>query len=62
LMCHPGHTPDEPDIQGWEYHHATELQTLTDPLVRAEIKSLAIHLCSFADLADQHPANKATPS
>lgn len=58
LMCHPGHTPDEPDIQSWEYHHATELQALTDPLVHAEIKSRAIRLCSFADLADQHPGIK----
>lgn len=53
LMCHPGHTPDDPDIQGWGYHHATELQALTDPLVLAEIKSRAIRLCGFADLAGQ---------
>jgi predicted glycoside hydrolase/deacetylase ChbG (UPF0249 family) len=58
LMCHPGHTPDEPDIQDWKYHHATELQALTDPLVLAEIKSRAIRLCSFADLADQQPVSK----
>lgn len=57
LMCHPGHPPDDPDIQGWGYHHATELQALTDPLVLAEIKCRDIRLCSFADLADQLPVN-----
>ena len=57
LMCHPGLPPKEPDIQRWSYHHATELQALTDPLVRTEIKNRAIQLCSFFDLAEEQPVN-----
>lgn len=62
LMCHPGQTPDEPDIQAWEYQHAIELLALTDPLVLAEIKNRAIRLCSFADLAGQEPVSRPTLS
>lgn len=62
LMCHPGLATDDPDIQGWGYHHVTELQALTDPLVLAEIKSRDIRLRSFADLAGPSPATTPPPS
>jgi hypothetical protein len=36
LTCHPGLPPEEPDLRAWDYRHATELQALTSPSVRAE--------------------------
>jgi len=51
LMCHPGFTPDEPDVKRWNYHHEQELQALTHGLIRSEVVSRGIHLCSFKDLA-----------
>lgn len=50
LMCHPGFTPDEPDIRDWQYSHAEELQALTHPSIRSEIAARNIQLCSFKDL------------
>jgi len=50
LMCHPGFTPDEPDVKRWNYGHEKELQALTSPLIRSEIAARGIQLCSFKDL------------
>jgi predicted glycoside hydrolase/deacetylase ChbG (UPF0249 family) len=50
LMCHPGFTPNEPDVKRWNYHHEQELQVLTDGLIRSEIVSRGIQLCRFKDL------------
>jgi predicted glycoside hydrolase/deacetylase ChbG (UPF0249 family) len=50
LMCHPGFTPEEPEIRNWNYHHETELRALTDPSIASEISGLGIQLCSFKDL------------
>jgi predicted glycoside hydrolase/deacetylase ChbG (UPF0249 family) len=50
LMCHPGFTPDEPDVKRWNYRHEKELQALTSPLIRSEIAARGIQLCSFKDL------------
>ncbi len=52
LMCHPGFTPKEPEIQGWNYGHQTELGALVNPSVPSLIASLNIRLCSFADFAE----------
>jgi predicted glycoside hydrolase/deacetylase ChbG (UPF0249 family) len=49
-MCHPGFTPDEPDVKRWNYSHEKELQALTSPLIRSEIAARGIQLCSFKDL------------
>jgi predicted glycoside hydrolase/deacetylase ChbG (UPF0249 family) len=53
LMCHPGFTPDEPDVQSWAYRHEAELRALTSPSVRSEIAARGIRLCNFVDLADR---------
>ncbi|MDO8941734.1 MAG: ChbG/HpnK family deacetylase, partial [Desulfobacterales bacterium] len=50
LMCHPGLTPDEPDVQRWQYGHEKELQALTSPSIRSEIAARGIQLCNFKDL------------
>jgi predicted glycoside hydrolase/deacetylase ChbG (UPF0249 family) len=50
LMCHPGLTPDEPDVKRWQYGHEKELQALTNPAIRSEITARGIHLCNFKDL------------
>jgi len=50
LMCHPGFTPDEPDVKRWNYRHEIELQALTSRLIRSEITARGIQLCSFKDL------------
>ena len=50
LMCHPGLTPDEPDVKRWQYGHEKELQALTSPSIRSEIAARGIHLCNFKDL------------
>ena len=50
LMCHPGLTPDEPDVRRWQYGHEKELQALTNPSIRSEIAARGIHLCNFKDL------------
>jgi chitin disaccharide deacetylase len=50
LMCHPGLTPDDPDVKRWHYGHAKELQTLTNPSIRSEIAARGIQLCNFKDL------------
>ena len=52
LMCHPGLTPDEPEVQSWDYHHEIELRTLTSPSLQSEITAKGIQLCSFAELAN----------
>ncbi|MBI5578853.1 MAG: ChbG/HpnK family deacetylase [Deltaproteobacteria bacterium] len=50
LMCHPGLTPDEPDVKRWQYGHEKELQALTSPSIRSEIAGRGIQLCNFKDL------------
>jgi predicted glycoside hydrolase/deacetylase ChbG (UPF0249 family) len=50
LMCHPGLTPEEPDVKRWQYGHEKELQALARPAIRSEIAALGIRLCSFKDL------------
>ena len=50
LMCHPGLTPDEPDVKRWHYCHEKELQALTSPSIRSEIAARGIRLCNFKDL------------
>jgi hopanoid biosynthesis associated protein HpnK len=50
LMCHPGFTPAEPDVQSWAYRHEVELRALTSPSIRAEIAARGIRLCNFKDL------------
>ena len=50
LMCHPGLTPDEPDVKRWQYNHEKELQALTSPAIRSEIAARGIELCNFKDL------------
>jgi hypothetical protein len=52
LMCHPGFTPDEPDVKRWRYCHEKELQALTSPSIRSEIAARGIQLCNFKDLMD----------
>jgi chitin disaccharide deacetylase len=52
LMCHPGLTPDEPDVKRWHYGHEKELQALTRPSIRSEIAARGIQLCNFKDLMD----------
>lgn len=51
LMCHPGLTPDEPEIRRWDYNHAKELQALTSLRIRAAMIEQGIQLCTFAELA-----------
>ena len=50
LMCHPGLTPEEPDVKRWQYGHEKELHALTNPAIRSEITARGIHLCNFKDL------------
>jgi chitin disaccharide deacetylase len=50
LMCHPGLSPDEPEIRSWGYEHEKELRALTHPSLRAEIAARGIRPCRFADL------------
>ena len=50
LMCHPGLTPEEPDVKRWQYGHEKELQALTNPAIRSEITARGIQLCNFKDL------------
>jgi predicted glycoside hydrolase/deacetylase ChbG (UPF0249 family) len=50
LMCHPGLTPEEPDLRRWSYRHEDELQALTSPSIRSEIAARNIQLRSFKDL------------
>jgi predicted glycoside hydrolase/deacetylase ChbG (UPF0249 family) len=50
LMCHPGLTPDEPDVKRWQYNHEKELQALISPAIRSEIAARGIQLCNFKDL------------
>lgn len=50
LMCHPGLSPDEPDVKCWQYSHEKELQALTNPAIRSEIAAQGIQLCNFKDL------------
>jgi predicted glycoside hydrolase/deacetylase ChbG (UPF0249 family) len=50
LMCHPGLSPDEPDVKRWQYGHEKELQALTSPAIRSEIAGRGIQLCRFQDL------------
>jgi len=51
LMCHPGFTPNEPDILKWNYHHEQELLALTSVRIRSEIAARGIQLSSFENLA-----------
>jgi predicted glycoside hydrolase/deacetylase ChbG (UPF0249 family) len=53
LMCHPGLSPDEPDVQRWAYRHKMEMHALTSPSIRSTIADRGIHLCSFAELATE---------
>ena len=50
LMCHPGLTPEEPDIQRWGYCHEQELQALTSAATHALIAARGIQLCRYGDL------------
>lgn len=50
LMCHPGLTPQEPDVMSWNYGHETELRALRDPSIASEIAARGIQLCNFKDL------------
>jgi len=50
LMCHPGFTPDEPDVQRWAYRHEAELCALTSPSIWSELAARGVRLCSFKDL------------
>jgi len=50
LMCHPGLTPDEPDVKRWQYGHEKELQALTSSAIRSEIAARGIQMCNFKDL------------
>jgi predicted glycoside hydrolase/deacetylase ChbG (UPF0249 family) len=50
IMCHPGFTPDEPDVQSWAYRHEVELRALTRPTIRSEIAARGIQLCNFKEL------------
>jgi len=61
LMCHPGFTPEEPEIRRWNYDHHTEFKTLTSPFIRSLITARHIRLCRFADLSDALPALKHHP-
>jgi len=54
LMCHPGLSPDEPDVRDWGYQHETEMLALTDPAILSEITNRDIQLCSFAGLEQLH--------
>jgi len=49
LMCHPG-DPDEPllAISTYARERGRELETLTDPLVRAAIRRLGLELATYA--------------
>jgi predicted glycoside hydrolase/deacetylase ChbG (UPF0249 family) len=51
LMCHPGLTPQEPDIQRWGYRHERELQALTSAATHALIAARGIRLCGYGDLS-----------
>lgn len=52
LMCHPGLSPNEPDVQRWAYGHEMELRTLTSSSIQSEITARRIQLCSFAELVN----------
>jgi predicted glycoside hydrolase/deacetylase ChbG (UPF0249 family) len=54
LMCHPGLTPVEPEVRRWNYHHREELGALTSPVIRAEITTRNIRLCTYAELSGGH--------
>lgn len=54
LMCHPGLTPEEPDIRNWAYRHEMELSALTSASVRSEIAARRIRLCQFKDLTQSN--------
>jgi hypothetical protein len=51
LMCHPGLTPDEPQLRHWQYGHQGELEALTAPSLGEELATLGVRLCRFTDLA-----------
>ena len=51
LMCHPGETDAALVTKsGYARERPTELATLTDPRVRAAVKTLGITLATFADI------------
>jgi predicted glycoside hydrolase/deacetylase ChbG (UPF0249 family) len=54
LMCHPGFTPEEPDIRNWAYRHEMELSALTSASIRSEIAARRIRLCRFKDLTQSN--------
>jgi predicted glycoside hydrolase/deacetylase ChbG (UPF0249 family) len=54
LMCHPGFTPDEPDIRQWNYRHEQELQALTSASIRSEIATRGIQLCNYKNLTQSN--------
>jgi predicted glycoside hydrolase/deacetylase ChbG (UPF0249 family) len=51
LMCHPGLSPEEPEIRRWGYSHEGELLALSHPSLRAELAAGGVRLCRFADLS-----------
>jgi predicted glycoside hydrolase/deacetylase ChbG (UPF0249 family) len=54
LMCHPGLTPEEPEIRRWAYRHEQELRALTSPSVHSEIAARGVRLCNFKDLTQSN--------
>jgi predicted glycoside hydrolase/deacetylase ChbG (UPF0249 family) len=50
LMCHPGFSPEDPQIAAWRYSHEKELYALTRPGLRSELAARGIRLCRFRDL------------
>jgi predicted glycoside hydrolase/deacetylase ChbG (UPF0249 family) len=51
LMCHPGETDEAMAAKsGYARERPTELATLTDPRIRAAVKTLGITLATFADV------------
>lgn len=55
LMCHPGLSPDEPEIRSWGYDHEKELLALSHPSLRGEIAARGIRPCRFVDLTIIQP-------
>jgi predicted glycoside hydrolase/deacetylase ChbG (UPF0249 family) len=56
IGCHPGFVTDD-FTSGYLAEREVEVETLTDPTVREEIRALRIRLASYADL----PASEDPP-
>jgi predicted glycoside hydrolase/deacetylase ChbG (UPF0249 family) len=54
LMCHPGFTPEEPEIRSWAYRHELEMNALTSVSIRSEIAARRIRLFRFKDLTQSN--------